>query len=169
MHLRRFTFLAAVGALLCGEVTLHAASEDAPAPTPLQTEFVYEAIVEISAPIEVGNTPQGKRRYIPITGGTFRGEKLRGVVLSGGADWQTERKDGATEVDALYSIRCDDGTVIIVHNSGIISDGGKYLRTAPRFVAPDGPHSWLTRSQFVGSVVGGPRPNTVAIRVFRVL
>lgn len=140
-----------------------------PAPfAPLTTEFVYEAIVEISAPVEVGSTPKGPRRYIPITGGSFQGPALRGVVLSGGADWQTERPDGVTEVDALYSIKCDDGTVIIVHNSGVIADHGKYLRTAPRFEAPEGPHAWLNRSQFVGSVAGGPRPRTVTIRVFRV-
>jgi len=135
---------------------------------PLTTEFVYEAIVEIGAPVEVGRTPAGLRRYIPITGGSFRGDALRGVILSGGADWQTERPDGVTEVDALYSMKCDDGTVIVVHNSGVIAEKGKYLRTAPRFSAPEGPHSWLNRAQFVGSVSAGPRPGTVTIRVFRV-
>lgn len=170
MRIRTFIVSASAAALLCLSSGLRAATgEDAPAPAPLRTEFVYEAIVEISAPVEVGDTAQGHRRYIPITGGTFRGEKLHGVVLGGGADWQTERHDGVTEVDALYTMRCDDGTVIIVHNCGVISEGGKYLRTAPRFVVPDGPYSWLMRSQFVGSVGGGPRPNTVAIRVFRVL
>ena len=169
MHLRSWFALASLTALFCVQSRVWAAGEATPPPAPLETEFVYEAIVEISAAVDVGKTAQGHRRYIPITGGTFHGEKLKGVVLAGGADWQTERSDGATEVDALYSIRCDDGTVIIVHNSGIISEGGKYLRTAPRFIAPEGPHSWLMRSQFVGSVAGGPRPNTVVIRVFRVL
>ena len=40
-------------------------------------------------------------------------EPLDGLVLAGGADWQTSRPDGVTEVDALYSMKCDDGTVII--------------------------------------------------------
>lgn len=137
-------------------------------PVPLQTEFAYEAIVSIDAAVEVGATPLGQRRYIPITGGTFAGPRLRGTVLPGGADWQTSRADGVTEVDALYSIRCDDGTVIVVRNTGVIGPGG-YMRTAPRFVAPVGPHAWLNESQFVGSVAGGPRPGTVIIRVFRVL
>jgi len=140
----------------------------APVP-PLQTEFVYEAVVTIDSAIDVGATPQGHRRYIPITGGTFEGPKLRGVVLPGGADWQTDRADGVTEADALYSIRCDDGTVVIVHNRGVIAGKGVYMRTAPRFEAPAGAHAWLNESQFVGSVVGGPRPGTVIIRVFRVL
>ncbi|MBK8477116.1 MAG: DUF3237 domain-containing protein [Opitutaceae bacterium] len=136
---------------------------------PLQTEFVYEAIVTIDQPVEVGATPHGQRRYIPITGGTFEGTKIRGTILPGGADWQTSRPDGVTEVDALYSMRADDGTVIIVRNGGVITAGGAYMRTAPRFEAPAGPHAWLNEAQFVGSVSGGPRPGTVIIRVFRVL
>jgi hypothetical protein len=142
-------------------------AENPSVPSPLQTEFVYEAVVEISAEVEVGPTPLGTRRYIPITGGTFDGPRLRGTVLPGGADWQTTRSDGATELDALYSMRCDDGTVIIVRNTGIAA--GSYLRTTPRFEAPAGPHAWLNQSQFVGCVAGGSRPGTVVIRVFRVL
>ncbi|MBE2215561.1 MAG: DUF3237 family protein [Opitutaceae bacterium] len=146
-----------------------AAGERAEKPEALLTEFVYDAVVEIGAPVEVGDTPSGRRRYIPILGGTFEGESMRGVVLPGGADWQTERRDGVTEVDALYSMRCDDGTVIIVRNRGVIAEGGRYLRTSPRFEVPDGPHAWLARTQFLGSIAAGPRPGTVTIRVFRVL
>ena len=144
-----------------------ALSAEPPAPAPLQTEFAYEAVVEIGACVDVGTTPHGQRRYIPITGGTFEGPRIRGVVLPGGADWQTSRPDGVTEVDALYSIRCDDGTVIVVHNSGVVTGG--YLRTATRFDAPVGPHDWLNKAQFVGSVSEGPRPGTVTIRIFHVL
>jgi hypothetical protein len=143
-------------------------SAESPAtPAPLATEFAYEALVEIGAPIDVGATPHGTRRYIPITGGSFEGPGIRGVVLPGGADWQTDRPDDTTEVDALYSMRCDDGTVIIVHNTGIVCGG--YLRTSTRFDAPAGPHDWLNKAQFVGSVSGGPRPGTVTIRIFRLL
>lgn len=169
MSPRAFILVASAAAFSYASTPLRAVENEVAAPAPLKTEFVYEAIVDITAPVEVGDTPAGHRRYIPIVGGTFRGEKLQGVVLSGGADWQTERPDGVTEVDALYSIKCDDGTVIIVHNSGVISEQGKYLRTAPRFQAPKGPHDWLNRAQFVGSVSGGPRPWSVTIRVFRVL
>lgn len=154
--------------LACLGVNL-ARGEDRPTIAPLQTEFVYEAIVEIGACVDVGPTPHGPRRYITITGGTFEGPQIRGVVLPGGADWQTDRPDGVTEVDALYSMRCDDGTVIIVRNCGFFAEKGAYARTAPRFDVPAGPHAWLNQAQFVGSVVGGPRPGTVAIRVFRLL
>lgn len=145
------------------------AADNKPQPAPLQTEFVYEAVVTIDPAVEVGATPAGHRRYIPITGGTFEGPGIKGVVLPGGADWQTERSDGVTEVDALYSVRCDDGTVIIIHNSGVIASGGAYMRTALRFEAPAGPHAWLNQAQFLSSISGGPKPGSVIIRVFRVL
>ena len=163
------SLLSAALILLVAMPTRATANEDAAPPEALRTEFVYEAIVEIGATVEVGDTPEGHRRYIPITGGTLKGERLRGEVLPGGADWQIERRDGVTEVDALYSMRCEDGTVIIVRNRGVIAEQGRYLRTALRFEVPDGPHAWLARSQFVGSIAGGPRPGTVTIRVFRVL
>ena len=165
MHTRLFRFLVltAVAVLF----SAHSRAEAPAAPAPLQNEFAYEAIVTIEAAVEVGPTPGGTRRYIPITGGSFEGPRIRGTILPGGADWQTSRSDGVTEVDALYSIRTDEGTVIIVRNCGVIAAGG-YMRTAPRFEAPAGPHSWLNQSQFVGSVAGGPRPGTVIIHVFRV-
>lgn len=140
-----------------------------PEVAPLTTEFVYEAVVSIDAPVNVGPTPHGGRLYIPITGGSFVGPKIRGEVLPGGADWQTVRPDGVTEADALYSMRTDDGTVIIVRNQGVIARGGAYMRTALRFDAPEGPYAWLNQSQFISSIAGGPRPGTVVIRVFRVL
>jgi hypothetical protein len=133
MRIKTFLFFLWVGIPLCSRL-----SADGGATAfqkPLQTEFVYDAVVEIGAPVDVGETAIGHRRYIPITGGTFHGDKLNGVVLSGGADWQTERRDGVTEVDALYSMKCDDGTVIIVHNAGVISNRGNYLRTHTRFEA----------------------------------
>jgi hypothetical protein len=163
------TALYLIAGLCIGYIEGFGSDAPVPAVPPLQTELVFEEIVTISAPVEVGMTAQGRRRYIPITGGTFKGPKLSGTVLPGGADWQTERADGVTEVDALYSIRCDDGTVIVVHNSGVISEGGTYLRTSPRFVAPEGPHAWLNKFQFLSSISGGPQPGSVIIRIYRVL
>lgn len=143
---------------------------DAPAPAaPLQTEFAYEALVTISPAVEAGRTSRGTRRYIPITGGTFQGPNIKGVVLPGGADWQLVRPDGVTEVDALYSIKTDDGAVIVVHNRGLITAGGAYLRTVPQFEAPQGTHDWLNKSVFVGSLSAAPQPGAVVIRVFKVL
>jgi hypothetical protein len=136
---------------------------------PSRTEFTFAATVTIGAAVEVGAAPTGERRYIPITGGSFAGPKIKGVVLPGGADWQLQRRDGVLEVHALYSIKAHDGAVIIVRNDGLLADGGKYFRTMPRFQAPAGPHDWLNKSIFVGSVVGASTPGAVVVRMFRVV
>ena len=106
----------------------------------------------------VGDTPHGRRVVIPITGGTFEGPRLKGKILSGGADYQLAKADGSrTELEAIYSIQVEDGTYIHVRNRGIIA-GGKnaegqptfYFRAAPQFEAPaDGPHAWLNNALFV--------------------
>lgn len=154
---------------MAGAEVVHAAGQPAVAIPPLQTELCLEALVTIAPAIEVGPSSHGTRRYIPITGGTFHGPRIKGVVLPGGADWQLERPDGVLEINALYSIKTDDGAVIIVHNPGIVVGGGSYFRTTPQFEAPKGPHDWLNQSIFVGSVAGAPQPGAVVVRVFRVL
>ena len=52
------------------------------------------AEITLAPPQELGETPRGRRRIVPITGGSFRGEKLAGRVLPGGAHWQFIRADG---------------------------------------------------------------------------
>ena len=42
-------------------------------PTP-GLEFFADLSVQVAAPIEVGHTPHGLRRVIPITGGEVQGE-----------------------------------------------------------------------------------------------
>jgi len=142
-------------------------------PTP-GVEFALELLVELAPPQEVGATPYGVRTRIPIVGGTFVGPRIKGKVVSGGADWQLHRADGSTVIEADYMIQADDGTLININNRGIVS--GKpgspdmYLRTTPVFEAPIGPHDWMNKAVFVGTVEGVPNraSPTVCVRVFKV-
>jgi hypothetical protein len=56
-----------------------------------KTEFIWEAKVKVGSMINVGESKRGTRRIIPITGGTFRGPKIKGEVLPAGEDWQLVR------------------------------------------------------------------------------
>ena len=139
---------------------------------PLTTELVLELRVEISPPVQVGDSDAGHRQFIPITGGYFVGDGIRGPVLPGGADWQLLRADGVRELVAIYAIQTDDGATITVENRGISvpadSNGERYVRSVPRFHAPAGKYEWLNKGIFVGSVTGVPDGGAVIIRVFRV-
>jgi hypothetical protein len=145
-----------------------------PAVTAPTTELALELNVTISPAVVVGDSAHGRRQFIPITGGRFSGANgLKGEVMAGGADWQLRRPDGVTEVTAVYSIKTDDGVVIEVDNRGIIvppsGEAPAYVRTTPRFHAPQGPHEWLNKTAFVGTITPNPQGGAVIIRVFKVL
>ncbi len=122
---------------------------------PPRTEFVYEAVVDIAPTVPLGDSPLGERRIVPITGGTFEGPNIRGKVLPGGADRQLIRKDGVRRLDALYEMQADDGAVITVRNQVLIAPGGgapDYRFSTLDITAPEGPHAWLNRLVFVGTL-----------------
>ncbi len=156
---------------------LIAATAFAQAPaSELQTEFVFEIEAEISAAVVMGETVDGRRQSIPITGGRFSGDGIRGEVLPGGADYQVVRADGVVAIEAIYMIRTDDGALINVVNKGLINsnvEGGpaaRYFRTVPEFVAPIGPYDWLNKHIFISSISTRPeQPGRVFIRVYKVL
>ena len=121
-------------------------------------EFVMQLDVNISEPYYVGETPEGFRTVIPITGGTFAGPRLKGEIIPGGADYQLSVAHGSiTKLEAIYSIRTDDGVYIHVRNRGIITtisdEEGKqqpYFKTSPLFEAPiDSDYTWLNQGVFV--------------------
>ena len=132
---------------------------------------------------DLGPTPHGRRRIVPILGGTVEGPRLAGEVVPGGADWQYVRSDDVLELVARYSIRTRDGVEIAVTNSGLrratpetmarltrgeaVDPALVYCRTTPQFEAPAGSYEWLNRSVFVGSAAR--MPDRVRIEVFEVL
>jgi hypothetical protein len=144
-----------------------------------QLNFVYECQVTLAETQEFGATAEGRRRVIPITGGTFSGPRMGGRVLGIGADWNLLRVDGATTVEAEYYLHTDDGVMIRIINAGVgavespTATAGEdlfFLFTHPRFQAPPGKYDWMNRSMFVGTL-GAKRGdrNAVLIRVFEMV
>jgi len=144
-------------------------------------ELVYESEVTISPPEDFGDTIDGHRRVIPITGGTFHGPAIRGTVLAGGADWNLTRRDGGSSVEADYYLRTDDGVTIRIHNQGVTGDGSRrsaaegnetfFMYTIPSFEAPaSSRYDWMNRALFIGTLQGRKGlAGAVVIRVFRLM
>lgn len=136
-------------------------------PEPPCAEFAYEAEVDVAPRQNLGASALGERFIVPILGGRFEGPRLRGLVLPGGADRQLLRPDGIKELDALYEMQADDGTVITVHNRVLIDDTvqpARYARSVVRLRAPAGPHEWLNRRVFVGTLQS-LQPERAAVRI----
>jgi len=79
---------------------------------------------------EIGPTPHGRLSIFPITGGSFEGERLRGIVL-GGADWVTAAADGTLELDLRLTLETDDSALIHMTFTGVRDDANHYFRTLP--------------------------------------
>ena len=150
---------------------------------PPDLRFLYRSEVSIGEPIDIGPSPAGIRRVIPITGGTFHGPRISGHILPGGADWQILRPDGITEVDARYTLETSDGGRIHVSNRGLrhgpvdvmsrlaqglpVDPRRYYFRTVPVFETGAPNLMWLNG---VVAVATGERfPEVVIITVFEVL
>lgn len=86
--------------------------------TRLSDDPVLTLEVEVSAPIDIGDSPSGHRRCVPITGGRFHGMVV-GQVLPGGADWQTVTASGTLEIEAGYVLKTDAGALIEVRSTGL--------------------------------------------------
>ena len=80
----RLPFLAVIGASFATSMLMAQAASTPPAAPRL--EFAMELHVQLGAPLEVGQVPRGRRRIVPIVGGTFSGPAIKGKVLGGGAD-----------------------------------------------------------------------------------
>lgn len=152
-------------------IGLHSAAAVAAEPAPsanVTTEFAFEAHVTIGAPIVVGTGPQGLRRIVPITGGKFEGPRIRGTILSGGADWQFVRADGVLQIEAKYTLRTSDGVTIMITNRGMrhgppdvidrlakgeaVDPSLYYFRTVAEFEAPsDSRYAWLNKALFIAT------------------
>jgi hypothetical protein len=152
-----------------------------PAP---QLEHVCDVAVTIAPPVEVGQTPAGLRRVIPITGGTVTGPHINGQVLAGGADFQLILNGGTqAHLDARYVIELDDGSRVFVHNTALrvaslensqrimhgqpVDPAAVYFRCQPKLEATAPQWAWLSESQFIGT--GRRAPDGVFLSFYRVL
>jgi uncharacterized protein DUF3237 len=152
------------------------------APQPPKLTLAMTLRVQVGPPMELGEVPRGRRRIIPILGGTFEGPNIRGKVLPGGADWQIVRADGLAELDTRYALQTEQGSVIYIQNAGMrhappdvtkkllageaVDPAQVYFKTVPAFETSAPELQWLTRAIFVGT--GERYPAEVVIRVWKV-
>jgi hypothetical protein len=142
--------------------------------------FFAEVAVDVGLPVDVGTTPEGHRRIVPITGGTFDGPHVTGKVLPGGADYQILRSRELTELDARYALETDAGQRIYVHNTALrhgtaedierlnrgedVAADRIYFRCWPRLTSSAPGLAYLNNRLAVGT--GERHPDQVVVRIF---
>jgi hypothetical protein len=149
----------------------------------LATKYVFSLSIKVGTPIVAGDLGYGIRRVIPVLGGTVQGERIKGTIHSGGADFQVIRPDGFTELEAKYTFELDDGAVVYIENIGVrfgpkealdrIAQGEAvdpeliYFRSVPKFETGHPKYRWLMQNLFIG--VGARHPGRVELAVHQVL
>jgi hypothetical protein len=149
----------------------------------LQTKYVLSLAIKVGAPIVAGDFGYGVRRIVPILGGDVRGEGIKGSIFPHGADFQTIRPNGLTELEAKYAFKMDDGAIVYIENIGIrfgpkqlldriakgeiVDPALIYFRSVPKFETGAENYRWLMENLFVG--VGARYPDRVEIDVHQVL
>jgi hypothetical protein len=149
----------------------------------LGTKYVFSLAIQVGTPIVAGDTGHGVRRVIPVLGGEVRGPGMKGMIFPVGADFQTIRPNGFTELEAKYAFEMDDGAVIYIENIGIrfgpkelleriakgeiVDPALIYFRSVPRFETGAENYRWLMENLFIG--VGSRYPDRVELDVHQVL
>jgi len=88
-------------------------------PVEPRLELIGRCRADLGEPLELGHTPWGRRRVIPIVGGEFDGPRLSATILVGGADWQVIHEDGMAAIDTRYTLQTHDEALISVATRGV--------------------------------------------------
>jgi hypothetical protein len=147
---------------------------------------VADLKVLVAQPLEAGQViglnSRGRRRIIPIVGGTVKGPLLNGKILAAGADFQIVVSETSADLDARYIIELDSGEHIFVQNHAlrrgsaeniaklvrgeVVDPAEIYFRCVPTFEVSQPSLQWMTESIFLGT--GARFPDHVLISIYRV-
>lgn len=152
---------------------------------PITTDHLFDMVVDLAPPLDIGAGPYGRRVVYGSAGGTFTGPALHGEVLPGGGDWALFRPDRAMALDVRLTLRTHDGAQVHMTYGGRwtvppdlragvgdperrhrIDPSRYYFRTTPLFETGASAYAWLNDIVCVGSgylIEGG-----IAYRIFRV-
>ena len=144
---------------------------------------VFRLKAKLGEPLDLGDTPRGRRRIVPASEGTFAGPELNGKLLPGvSADWQVVLPDGTALGDIRHTLQTDDGALLYVQSRGIRHGSAEVLerlgrgedvdpseytfRTWTQIETASPRLDWLNKGVFIS--VGGRRPDSVIYETYLV-
>ena len=149
----------------------------------VKTELLFHVGFEVPPPLDLGETPYGRRRIARVTGGTFEGPKLKGRVLDGGGDWLLLRRDGVLQLDVRVALETDDKQHIYMSyrgyrhgpkdvidrlNKGEAVDPNLYcFRSTPYFETGSEKYAWM--NGICAVAIGARLASGPVYEVFQVL
>ena len=138
-------------------------------PVEPRLELIGRCRADLGEPLELGQTPWGRRRIIPIVGDEFDGPRESATILAGGADWQVIHEDGMAAIDTRYTLQTQDEALISVATRGVrhgppdvlrrLADGQPvdpaeyYFRVSIQYETGAAGYRWLNQIVAVASAV----------------
>jgi hypothetical protein len=132
--------------------------------------------------IVIGQTPNGFRRIGVVEGGSFEGERLSGLVVTGN-DWQSVRTDSCIKLDVRLVLKTTDGELIVMTYTCLragppaviekldkgeeVDPASYYFRMNPIFETSSKKYDWMNRIIAVGT--GVRRADGPVYSIFEVL
>ncbi|HXA31348.1 MAG TPA: DUF3237 domain-containing protein [Acidimicrobiales bacterium] len=151
-------------------------------PDPRLTQ-IYRLEATVGEILDVGDVTQGRRRVVPLTGGTFTGPELNGTLLPGAsADWQIVLTDGTTLGEIRYMLQTEGGDLLYVQSRGVRHGSAEVLarlgrgedvdaseytfRTSTQIETASVALAWLNKGVFIS--VAGRQPGGVIYETYLV-
>jgi muconolactone delta-isomerase len=151
-------------------------------PAPCLT-FLYHLEATLGQPLDLGETERGRRRIVPLTGGSFRGPKLKGTLLPGAsADWQIVLEDDTALGDIRFTLQTDNGDLLYVQSRSVRHGSAEVLarlrrgedvkaseyifRTSTEIETASPELDWLNKGVFIS--VGGRQSSGVIYETYLV-
>jgi hypothetical protein len=133
----------------------------------LRSQPLFVMRLDVRPILDVGPTPAVHRRIGVVPSGRFSGDRLSGVVMEGGSDWQAVGGDGSVFLDVRLILRTDDEAVVAMTYRGVrrgppavlakldrgepVSPSDYYFRISALFETSDARYGWLNGIVAVGS------------------
>ena len=151
-------------------------------PEPRLTK-IFRLEASLGEALDVGNVAQGRRRIVPLSGGTFAGPELNGTLVpESSADWQIVLPDGTALGDIRYTLQTDHGDLLYVRSHGVRHgsaevlarlgrgedvDASEYVfRTSTQIETAGHDLDWLNKGVFIS--VAGRQSGGVIYEVYLV-
>ncbi len=151
-------------------------------PEPRLTK-IFRLEASLGEALDVGSVAVGRRRIVPLIGGSFAGPELKGTLVPGvSADWQLVLPDGTALGDIRYTLKTDHGDLLYVRSQGVRHgsvevlarlgrgeevEASEYVfRTSTQIETASSGFHWLNKGVFIS--VAGRQPGGVIYEVYLV-
>ncbi len=135
-------------------------------PVPESGIVIFEARMKLNQVYNVGKTQFGQRQVLVVQDGSVTGDKIQGVVLPGGLDFQLTLSNGVIEIEQVLVIRTSDGNYIYMRNAGTGTKEND-VRVVMDFEAPNGSSSeYLNTGKYIARRTVDPDAMTLKMTVY---